>query len=99
MFSEISFPDGWMETTNYSGVDVKMLVVDIQMRMVPLGQVNGATGVQCQKFLATHCQIPVFSDINGIVIKLSKCKLFFQMKHSIKNLQCSWKQIKIRSYF
>ena len=23
MFSEISFPDGWMETTNYSGVDVK----------------------------------------------------------------------------
>ena len=23
MFSEISFPDGWMETTNYSGADVK----------------------------------------------------------------------------
>ena len=23
MFIEISFPDGWMETTNYSGVDVK----------------------------------------------------------------------------
>ena len=23
MFNEISFPDGWMETTNYTGDDVK----------------------------------------------------------------------------
>ena len=99
MFSEISFPDGWMETTNYSGVDVKMLVVDIQMRMVPLGQVNGATGALFQKFPVIHCQMPVFLDINGKVIKLSKYKLLFLTRRSIKNLQCLWRQIRNRSYF
>jgi hypothetical protein len=40
MFNEISFPDGWMQTVNYIGSDVKTLEVDMKIIMEQVGLVN-----------------------------------------------------------
>ena len=49
MFSDISFPDGWIETVNYIGSDIKNAETDIKKVMEKYGQVNGLIGQVFQK--------------------------------------------------
>ena len=70
MFSEISFPEGWMETVNYTGADIKMQEVTILKNMEVLGQVIGVIGQLYRKSLATQYPIPAFLVTNGRMTRL-----------------------------
>ena len=55
MFNEISFPDGWVETVNYIGSDIKNAGGRyIKIVMEKFGLVNGPIGQEFQKLQEIH---------------------------------------------
>ena len=70
MFSEISFPEGWMETVNYTGADVKMQEVTMLKIMEVHGQVIGVIGQLYRKSLVTQYPIAAFLVTNGRMTRL-----------------------------